>query len=174
MNEDYLNVPTKFRNILFNSYIEARWAYIFTRLKWEWKYKPFRINNWTPDFILQGNSKPVLVKIEPINSLDEFEGDIPWEINGYFVALFGFKPIFRDVIQMGWSMDNGYSDDVVLKYSEGLFAISNMDEDLTNFINDSNDPHSHKAFIDCDEKIHRKVIEIYVDSINKGDWRKIK
>ena len=40
------------RGIQFRSRIEAQWAYIFEKFKWEWEYEPIDLDGYIPDFII--------------------------------------------------------------------------------------------------------------------------
>lgn len=63
------------RCIFFKRWIEARWAFAFEALKWNWKYEPYEIEGYTPDFIIQfANNKDVLVEI--INRRDIWNVDV--------------------------------------------------------------------------------------------------
>lgn len=58
--------PTVYNGNRFRSRLEARWACFFDLLGWKWKYEPFDLNGWTPDFIVYGkDSRFVLVEIKP-------------------------------------------------------------------------------------------------------------
>lgn len=63
-------IPTVYRGIQFRSRLEAKWAWIFDRLGWQWEYEPIDLNGWIPDFVIQGE-KPILVDVKPIFVFDE-------------------------------------------------------------------------------------------------------
>lgn len=44
--------PVKYKGIQFRSTTEARWAFLFDKLGWEWKYECQYLNWYVPDFIL--------------------------------------------------------------------------------------------------------------------------
>jgi hypothetical protein len=66
------------RGILFRSLAEARWAYIFDILNFEWKYEPFELNGYIPDFIINTHTgfNELLIEIKggesSINNLDKY------------------------------------------------------------------------------------------------------
>lgn len=77
-------IPTKYKGIQFRSRLEARWASFFDLCRWYWKYEPFDLPGWIPDFAIYpyvGShsddawnwkpdlSRPILVEIKPITSL---------------------------------------------------------------------------------------------------------
>lgn len=66
-------IPTKYRDVVFRSRLEARWAAMFDLLGWKWNYEPFDLSGWIPDFML---NSLVLVEIKPFTSEDEFASEI--------------------------------------------------------------------------------------------------
>lgn len=58
--------PTMYRNTQFRSRLEARWAAFFDLTSWTWKYEPFDLDLWTPDFVLRGAANSVLCEVKPI------------------------------------------------------------------------------------------------------------
>lgn len=57
--------PTMYRDTMFRSRLEARWAAFFDLSGWLWEYEPFDLLGWTPDFRLQA-ATPILVEVKPI------------------------------------------------------------------------------------------------------------
>lgn len=45
-------IPTTYRGLNFRSRLEATWAAFFDLVKWEWKYEPFDLKGYIPDFLL--------------------------------------------------------------------------------------------------------------------------
>jgi len=81
--------PTRYRNVLFRSRLEARWAAFFDLLSpggWLWEYEPIDLNGWTPDFYLEipcGHSDcdkkhTVYAEVKPYRSVAEFKGHACW------------------------------------------------------------------------------------------------
>jgi hypothetical protein len=57
-------IPTEYRNVMFRSRLEARWARFFDALTWPWQYEPIDLDGYIPDFILQFE-RPLLVEVKP-------------------------------------------------------------------------------------------------------------
>lgn len=73
---------TIYKNVIFRSRLEARWAAFFDLIGWKWEYEPIELQGWLPDFRLIfpcphsecGGEHVVLVEIKPYFSLSEFRG----------------------------------------------------------------------------------------------------
>lgn len=82
MKYDIKAKPTKYNGINFRSMLEARWAYFFDLVEWEWEYEPYEINGRLPDFIIYSNSdrydtKTIIVEIKPKSMItDKFKKEI--------------------------------------------------------------------------------------------------
>jgi hypothetical protein len=61
-------IPTVYRDVQFRSRLEARWAAFFDRVGWGWRYEPFDLSGWIPDFVLLGK-EPILVEVKPVITL---------------------------------------------------------------------------------------------------------
>lgn len=72
--------------IQFRSRIEAKWAYLFEALKWNWEYEPIDLEGYIPDFIITfPNNKQILVEVK---------GDMNiWE---------NYKPHVTKIVNSGW------------------------------------------------------------------------
>ena len=60
--------PTTYNNIIFNSRLEARYAYFFTLLKIEYQYEPLSPEsgyNWLPDFMILLEDHEFYVEVKP-------------------------------------------------------------------------------------------------------------
>lgn len=87
MTTQFAAIPTMYSGVQMRSRLEAKWAAMFDKVKWEWQYEPFDLNGWIPDFLISnvdvgslfiskdgifGPSKlkqlPILVEIKPIFS----------------------------------------------------------------------------------------------------------
>jgi hypothetical protein len=77
--------PTRYKNVLFRSRLEARWAAFFDLLSpggWRWEYEPIDLKGWTPDFYVEipcGHSEcdkkhSVYAEVKPYRTIKEFEG----------------------------------------------------------------------------------------------------
>lgn len=54
-------IPTTYKGVNFRSRLEARWAVMFDKLGWHWRYEPVDLDGWIPDFIVN-DVLPVEVK----------------------------------------------------------------------------------------------------------------
>ena len=70
-------IPTLYNGIQFRSRLEAKWAAFFDLLGWEYEYEPFDLNGWTPDFLIKGKPKDILVEVKPVT---EFPEDVAAEM----------------------------------------------------------------------------------------------
>lgn len=61
MNYTIKAIPTTYRGVRFRSRLEARWAAMFDKLGWHWRYEPLDLDGWIPDFIVN-DVLPVEVK----------------------------------------------------------------------------------------------------------------
>jgi len=72
--------PTEYKNIVFRSRLEARYAAFFDLLCWEWEYEPIDFKGWTPDFRLKfpcyhsecPSGHTLFVEIKPYYCADQF------------------------------------------------------------------------------------------------------
>ena len=62
--------PTTYRETVFRSRLEARWAAFFDEMGWQWLYEPLELDNYVPDFMLLGARK-VVVEVRPMARLDD-------------------------------------------------------------------------------------------------------
>lgn len=62
--------PTSYRGTMFRSRLEARWAAFFDQLRWPWRYEPFELDGYIPDFLLLFQT-PIIVEVKPALSLRE-------------------------------------------------------------------------------------------------------
>lgn len=125
------NHPTLYKNILFRSRLEARWAAFLDIIKWKWQYEPIDLQQWTPDFFVEfecwhsecGGSHKLFAEVKPYYTIEEFENhpcmhyrwggkydnsDLP--VDG--IAVFGINPSiseFEMVHGSGAGMYNIYS-----------------------------------------------------------------
>lgn len=62
--------PTRYNGRQYRSRLEARWAAFFDQLGWPFEYEPYDLGSWSPDFLLRGASRPILVEVKPIVAPD--------------------------------------------------------------------------------------------------------
>jgi hypothetical protein len=61
---------TMLNGVEYRTRLEARWAALFTVMKWRFDYEPLDLGKWSPDFVLHGADAPILVEVKPIDRLD--------------------------------------------------------------------------------------------------------
>lgn len=73
--------PTKYNGVEYRSRLEATWACFFDMYKWKYKYEPYDLQGWTPDFELtfpcwkkDCGSHTILIEVKPYTSIAQFEG----------------------------------------------------------------------------------------------------
>lgn len=66
MRYDIESIPTVYNGVRYRSRLEAKWAAFFTLAEWRFEYEPFDLPGWSPDFLLIGKNKNVLVEVKPI------------------------------------------------------------------------------------------------------------
>ena len=69
---DIKAIPTVYGARQFRSRLEAKWASFFDSCTWPFEYEPFDLGGWSPDFLLNGDTK-VLVEVKPITRIDDRE-----------------------------------------------------------------------------------------------------
>jgi hypothetical protein len=82
MNYTIKSHPTFYKDVLFRSRLEARWAAFFDLAGWEWEYEPVDLEGWSPDFRVSfpcGHSEcngnhVLLVEVKPYFNLESFAG----------------------------------------------------------------------------------------------------
>jgi hypothetical protein len=63
--------PTMYKNILFRSRLEAKWAAYFDQRGWHWTYEPFDLKGYSPDFTLEDGT---LIEVKPITKPGQAKG----------------------------------------------------------------------------------------------------
>lgn len=58
--------PTLYKDTMFRSRLEARWAAFFDLAGWRWAYEPVDLERWTPDFVLPGAANSILSEVKPL------------------------------------------------------------------------------------------------------------
>lgn len=66
-------IPTVYRDRMYRSRLEARWAAFFDRLGWAYEYEPFDLGGWSPDFLL--TDLDTLVEVKPWSKFDRATAD---------------------------------------------------------------------------------------------------
>jgi hypothetical protein len=70
MKYDIKAKPTIYKGYAFRSRLEARWARFFDLMKWRWEYEPYDLTGWSPDFVIKGKPKNILVEVKPFMDID--------------------------------------------------------------------------------------------------------
>jgi len=72
---------TLYKDVMFRSRLEARWAAFFDLAGWRWEYEPIDLEGWSPDFRIDvpcghsecGGGHSVFVEVKPYYDADEFK-----------------------------------------------------------------------------------------------------
>lgn len=76
-------METVFKDVLFRSRLEAKWAAMFDICGWRWQYEPVDLPGWSPDFYLDitrrrrgGGNRDIklLVEVKPYTNYRQFDG----------------------------------------------------------------------------------------------------
>jgi hypothetical protein len=126
-------IRTKFRNRIYRSRLEARWAAFFHLLDWKYEYEPYDMRGWIPDFIIANNTScGLLVEIKPTLTRDGFDFDkmsnaikhTPKETE---ILLLGCSILSMDnfspsVAQIGW-LYGECEDDALLNFHNDRYGV---------------------------------------------------
>ena len=70
---------TFYKDVMFRSRLEARWAAFFDLAGWQWEYEPIDLVGWSPDFKIDipcrescGGKHTALIEIKPYYDMNEF------------------------------------------------------------------------------------------------------
>jgi len=70
---------TYYKDVMFRSRLEARWAAFFDLAGWQWEYEPVDLVWWSPDFKIDipclescGGKHTALIEIKPYYDMNEF------------------------------------------------------------------------------------------------------
>ena len=183
-------VPTFYKGIQFRSRLESTWAAFFDLMQWDWRYEPFDLIGWTPDFEIQtskGNRR-LLVEVKP-ESLQNYNIDnielTPYKkvikhVDDFNILLLGTGLFSKDdytclgiLLETKLKYTDKYRiciDNKNPKYNADIAAIKEQDEiygisPLYGFWCDLiKDKICHKAFIDY--KTHTDVKSLFNEAIN--------
>ena len=122
-------IPTKYREIWFDSRLEARWAAFLDRLGVDWSYHPLDLDGWFPDFLLtfpnvqysNGNGETALttkreflVEVKPITEFHEPTAKRMRAAHQEAMILLGREPAvsqWGDHLRLGWWVDDFPGDE---------------------------------------------------------------
>ena len=88
--------PTTYKGIRFRSRLEAKWAAFFDQIAWPWEYEPFDLGAWSPDFLIKGPQRSLLVEVKPVERFDAKAGSkmrMAAKDSGCDLLLCGVAPI---------------------------------------------------------------------------------
>jgi len=72
MSTAYAAIPTVYAGVRFRSRLEARWACFFDLLEMEWKYEPFDLDGYIPDFLVTlAPLIQAIVEVKPALKVEE-------------------------------------------------------------------------------------------------------
>jgi hypothetical protein len=92
---------TLYKDVMFRSRLEARWAAFFDLVNWKWEYEPIDLVGWTPDFHVIVNNKHadgLYVEVKPYGSLLQFKEHAAYKDSSLgenprpWAAFFGLNP----------------------------------------------------------------------------------
>ena len=69
-------IRTKYKNRIYRSRLEAKWAAFFDIMGWSFEYEPYDLNGWIPDFVIFGKEEnedtEILVEVKPFMSQHQY------------------------------------------------------------------------------------------------------
>jgi hypothetical protein len=71
-------IPTKYKGVQYRSRLEARWAAFFTHMYWSFRYEPFYLPGYLPDFIIKGPKRDsCLIEVKPAVTQGDYYEAVP-------------------------------------------------------------------------------------------------
>lgn len=64
-------IPTKYKDTMFRSRLEAQWAAFFDLAGIDWEYEPCDLEGWCPDFALTLAGATVYAEVKPVALVKE-------------------------------------------------------------------------------------------------------
>lgn len=93
---DIKPIPTEYKGRRYRSRLEARWAAFFAMLEWPFEYEPYDLGEWSPDFILIGDTVNVFVEVKPLQEYFEpkkyYHSFQKMKIDGFILLLTSTGP----------------------------------------------------------------------------------
>lgn len=100
---------TRYANIEFRSRLEATWAAFFDLAGWKWKYEPFDLTGWSPDFEIshvKHMPSPIPVEVKP-----------DWEMANDAVSKILASNVSRAMLLAnGPGVPDGWADDQIMTF----------------------------------------------------------
>lgn len=172
--------PTRYKDILFRSRLEARWASFFDLLGWKWEYEPdLNIKGWIPDFILIGKEEDVLVEVKPFIELEQWkdqrkkiaialrDSKIPEHISDILLAGSCLKYEAQQVA-IGYLMERGFGTGslAIVRGYPGDFGFYSADNSWHCRITGLYDGNAHTSLSSNED-----VESLWRDSLSFGQWK---
>lgn len=179
-------IPTLYAGLTFRSRLEATWAAFFDNLGWTWRYEPFDLDGWVPDFEIQtskGNRR-LLVEVKPIDltkiDCSNIEktpyGKVLNHVDDFNVLLLGTSPVvFYSYYCAGIFLEGERGEDYrccgdgTEKYRSDNAAFKNQGDGLSPTYGSwecwLTNQDSYKNFVYEDEKGH--IEYLFNDAISK-------
>jgi len=66
-------IETTYKGYKFRSRLEAKWAFVFDQLDWDWEYEPVDFGGYIPDFLIMFGKEPWYVEIKPAKQITDFD-----------------------------------------------------------------------------------------------------
>ena len=149
----YKAIPTDYKGIKMRSGLEVTWAIFFDKMGWKWKYEPFALPGWIPDFVLYPENPDcpkILVEVKPFDTAQEWKTEIKTirkalQQSGVFkeaeVLLLGSDVDYSDAWpdakgwpRLGWLFAWGASPkNAGIEFDEALFLCDYGDRTQTGF-----------------------------------------
>jgi hypothetical protein len=101
--------PTVYKDRLYRSRLEAKWAAFFDLCGWGVEYEPFDLGEWSPDFLIAGHRAEILVEVKPITQVDVptiYKMHTAAERAGFRGDLLLVGTGVRDSRSLGWLCSN--------------------------------------------------------------------
>jgi hypothetical protein len=154
------------RGLRFRSRLEARWAFVFDKLKLLWHFEPIDMHEYIPDFLIDnGDGTTLLVEVKGTILYD----DLKQHVNKIFES--GWKEDFVIIGACAWEREfNGLS-----KACIGLFGSCSTDDQSTvmAFIDQQNGHRITKNVSEPHQLMdYQDFQQVYSDSQNKTQWKK--
>lgn len=120
-------IPTMYRGVQMRSRLEARWGAMLDSFNWRWEYETLDFDGWIPDFVVQTETKPLLIEVKPILAFDvELGREITRALNGSFdkynvlIAGAGITQDDTDNGIIGWVNSEWIVDEVLGEWEPAI------------------------------------------------------
>jgi hypothetical protein len=187
-NMDLTPKPTVYGGKMMRSKLETKWAMLFDFFGWEWRYEPFTLDGWIPDFEIKTNTgQNLLVEVKPFDPflfttteedmmpliIDAGYGKVMKHAKSHKILLCGKEPFIYNRLYLSiglfmgsaWLFHELYGSDRLLldiasiKY-DGAFGLSQNYGGWDDIVNKEVE---RKAFVmtDCQDEVIFKVFDSF-------------